>query len=134
MSETTTVLEHVVANSGQLTTWALSVAGASVLAIVSTSYRRPARLPWRLPYLIFVPGWMCIAFSLYRGHELIGHFLASIMVSPTLLRPISQNIHNAYDDQRAYLLYGLTFFGIWLSIYLLTWVFHGTLYKQEGKE
>jgi hypothetical protein len=128
-----TILEQVTANSGQLTGWALAVAGATAITIVSTSYRRPQRLRWRLPYLLFIPGWYCVAYSLYSGNRLIGSFLAAIMVRPELRREISSEINDLYDVQRSFLLYSLVFFGVWLLIYLLTWIFDDSLYAGDKK-
>ena len=74
------VLKLVMDSSSQLSGWALAIVGGSVAVIVSTSYRRPDALRWRLLYLLFLPGWICIAYSLYLGNKLVGKYLASIMV------------------------------------------------------
>lgn len=133
MAETTTVLELVLASSAQLSAWALAVTGGTVAAIVSTSYRRPEHLSWRLPFLLFIPGWSCIAYSLYAGNNLVGRFLASRMVQPERMREISSKINDLYDDQRNFLLYSLAFFGLWLIIYLITWTFTDEFRKGDGK-
>ena len=123
MADPTPVLDYVLASSAQISAWALAVAGGSVAAVLSTSYRRPSHLKWRFPYLLFIPGWSCIAYSLYSGNNLIGRFLASKMVQVEKLRDISSKINDLYDDQRNFLLYSLAFFGLWLVIYLVVWTF-----------
>jgi hypothetical protein len=133
MAEAISVLDHVLASSGQLTTWALAVVAGTVATVVSTSYRRPQHLSWRLPFLLFIPGWSCIAYSLYVGNELVGGFLASKMVQPDRLRAIASKINDLYDDQRNFLLYSLVFFGLWLIIYLVTWTFTEEFQKGESK-
>lgn len=133
MTESTPVLDHVLASSGQLTAWALAVVAGTVATVVSTSYRRPMNLTWRLPFLLFIPGWSCIAYSLYVGNELVGAFLASKMVPADTLRNIASNINNLYDDQRNFLLYSFVFFGLWLAIYMITWTFTDELQKGNEK-
>ena len=128
MSLSTSILEQVNGSSAQFTAWALMIFGGTVLAIVSTSYRRPTQVVWRLPYLLFIPGWISIAISLYWGNVVVGHFLASLMVSPDILRDIAQKINTAYDNQRDFLLYSLIFFGGWLLFHLLVWIFNDITY------
>jgi len=133
MTETTSVLDYVLASSGQLTTWALAVAAGTVATVVSTSYRRPRNLKWRSPFLLFIPGWSCIAYSLYMGNELVGGFLASKMVKAEKFSDIASSINNLYADQRNFLLYSFIFFGLWLFIYLITWTFTDEFQKGEEK-
>jgi hypothetical protein len=128
------ILKHVMDNSSQLISWALSIGGGTVAVIVSTSYRRPDSLPWRLPYLLFIPGWICIGYSLYLGNNLVGKYLASTMVRQEQIEIIGSQVNNIYADQRAYLLYSLVFFGLWLLIYMLSWIFSESLYTGGKNE
>lgn len=122
MADSTSALDYVLASSSQLTTLALAVAGTSVAAVVSTSYRRPHQLKWRYPFLLFIPGWACIAYSLYSGNQLVGSYLASKM-APGQLATISSRVNDLYADQRNFLLYSLVFFAVWLIVYLTIWTF-----------
>ena len=133
MADATPVLDYVLGSSAQLSAWALAVAGGSVAALLSTSYRRPERPLWRYPFLLFLPGWVCIANSLYAGNNLVGRFLASKMVSVDKLRDIASKINDLYDDQRNFLLYSLVFFGVWLAIYLAVWTFTDEFKKGDAK-
>ena len=133
MSEVAPVLDYVLASSAQLSAWGLAVAGGSVAAVVSTSYRRPQHVKWRYPFLLFIPGWSCIAYSLYAGNNLVGRFLASKMVQSDKVRDIASKINDLYDDQRNFLLYSLAFFGLWLLAYLAIWTFTDEFQKGDTK-
>ncbi len=134
MVEILDALKQIMDSSSQLSGWALAIVGGSVAVIVSTSYRRPEALRWRLLYLLFLPGWICIGYSLYLGNELVGKYLAAITVrNKELVVTIASNVNDIYSDQRVYLLYSLVFFGLWLLIYLLSWIFVETFHKGDNK-
>ena len=118
-----TVLKQVVDSSASLTSWALACAGATVVAIVSTSYRRPPELWHRLIYLAFLPGWFFLARSLAHGDGLVRHYLASLMVKTELVAPIAQEMNDAFMNQHVNLMYSLACFGAWLIAYLGIWIF-----------
>ena len=127
------ILKEIVGASEGLSTWALTVAGASLLAIVSTSYHRPRSLPGRLPYLLFLPGWGAIGYSLYLGNLISAKYLAD-RLSPGHLSEIGDQINNLFLDQKTSFLIALLFFSAWLVIYLLTWIFTEDLGKNGGKD
>ena len=133
MTDITSVMKQVVESSSQLTTWALLVGGGSVAAIVSTSYRRPLLLKFRMPYLLFIPGWCALGYSLYSGDLIMRMHLAMHMVSTTVASKIPQDINNAYRDQQIFLFVALGFFATWLLLYLLNWVFSNSLSDGEKK-
>jgi hypothetical protein len=133
MATETPVLDYVLAGSGQLSSWALAVAGASVAAVVGTSYRRPETMAWRLPFLLFIPGWLFLADSLYCGHSISGRFLAAKMVHADKVREIASKINDLYESQRTSLLVSLGFFGVWLAVYICIWVFTDELAGKEEK-
>lgn len=133
MADIPTILKQVMDCSSQLSAWALAIGGGTVAVIVSTSYRRPESLIWRLPYLLFLPGWICIGYSLYLGNKLVGKYLASIMVRPEHLQIIPPQINDIYADQRSYLLSSLVFFCLWLLVYMLSWIF-AEPFNTRGKK
>lgn len=133
MVDIPSVLKEVLDSSSQLSGWALAMVGGSVVVIVSTSYRRPDALLWRLPYLLFVPGWICIAFSLYLGNKIVGKYLASLMVHQEQISNIAFQVNDIYSDQRVYFLLSLVFFGLWLLIHLISWVFVETVHAGDKK-
>lgn len=131
MSDAKPVLDYVLTSSSELTTWALAVGAGTVAAVLGTSYHRPTLLIHRLPYLLFVPGWACLAISLYKGNDLSGRYLASKMVSPEAVRTIASAINDLYDAQRVLLLWALVFFTLWLAIYLYFWIFDDAFIAKE---
>jgi len=132
MSDIPSILKQVMENSSQLSGWALVIGGGTVAVIVSTSYRRPDSLLWRLPYLLFIPGWMCLGYSLYLGNNLVGKYLASIMVEQKQAAVIASQVNDIYATQHSYLLYSLEFFGLWLLIYMLFWIFSESFHTGQN--
>lgn len=120
--DTLSILKQISDSSTQLSTYALAVFGGAVAAVLGTSYRRPHQLRWRLPFLLFVPGWIYLGMSLYSGNVISRRYLAATMVKQTDLRDIASQVNNDYADQHKWLLMSLVFFGAWLITYLLYWV------------
>lgn len=116
------VLKQIAESSAQLSTSALAVFGGTVAAILGTSYRRPNQLRWRLPFLLFVPGWICLGQSLYLGSVISGRYLAATMVKRSEWMDIAARVNDDYASQHDWLLASLVFFGAWLVVYLLYWV------------
>ena len=123
MADIPSILKQVLDSSTQLSGWALIIGGGAVAVIVSTSYYRPKRLCFRFPYLLFLPGWACIGYSLYLGNSIVGKYLASIMVREDQIASIAAQVNDIFSNQHVYLLYSLGFFGLWLFLYVLFWVF-----------
>lgn len=133
MVDIPTILKQVMESSSQLSVWALAIGGGTVAVIVSTSYRRPALLRWRLPYLLFLPGWISIGYSLYLGNNLVGKYLASIMVRQEEVGRIASQVNDIYANQHYYLLSSLVFFGLWLLIFMLSWIFTDSFHTGGEK-
>lgn len=125
------ILKQVLDSSSLLITWALAIGAASVATIVSTSYIRPASFLHRLPYLIFIPGWFSLGYSLYLGDKLARSYIALLMVKSEIAKTIPPQINDLYSDQRWYLFQSVLFFGIWLVIFLLTWVFSNQISYRD---
>ena len=123
MGDALAVLKLVADGSAQLSTTALAVFGGSVAAVLGSSYRRPDAFWWRAPSLLFVPGWICLAVSLYLGNVISGRYLASNMVGVSNINSIAERINDDYASQRGWFLASLIFFGVWLLISLCYWVF-----------
>lgn len=133
MTDIPSILKQVMDSSTQLSGWALVIGGGTVAVIVSTSYRRPDSLGWRLPYLFFIPGWGCIGYCLHLGNSLVGKYLASIMVREDQVAVIASQVNDIFASQHAYLLYSLGFFGLWLLTYVLSWIFSETFQTGDDK-
>ena len=132
MTDAVSILKEIAGNSAVLATTAIGVFGGSVAAVIGTSYRRPDALAWRLPSLLFAPGWVCLAVSLYLGNVITGRYLASTMVVAADLPTIAERINDDYASQRNWFLCSLVFFGLWLFISLGYWVFIGPSEKEAA--
>lgn len=115
----------VAENSQALITWSLSIIGGSIVAIVGTSYIRPAHLYLRLLYLLFIPGWTFLSLSIHKGHKIARHYIASIFnKQQSELIEIGEKINTCYDSQITHFEIALVFFAIWLGGFLLGWIFN----------
>jgi len=133
MDDITAVIKEVVAYSSQLTTWALAVLGVTVATIISTSYTRPIDQKFRLANLLFIPGWIFLSFSIYHGEQITRKYLAAIMVKPELIPKLASDINDLFSDQRLCFLVSLMFFGVWLFVFLLQWVFVNSISGSKTK-
>ncbi|WP_442112210.1 hypothetical protein [Pseudomonas sp. NUPR-001] len=122
MTDLPSILKEVLDSSTVLSGWAVAIGGATVAVIIGTSHNRPDSWPLRLLYLLFLPGWAGLAYSIYLGNQLVGSYLAT-RFNPSSIDVISELINNLYADQRSYLLWSLAFFAIWLTGYTLAWIF-----------
>jgi hypothetical protein len=122
--DTASFLKQVLENSTQLSTWGLAVFGGTVVAILGTSYRRPHSLYWRLPFLLFIPGWFCLGWSMHLGNAIAGRYLAATAPgNESRLDTIAGLINLDYSNQQTWLLWSLATFAVWLALYLLHWIF-----------
>lgn len=120
-------LKSMAEESQTLTGWGLAIIGASIIAIASTSYLRPPSRRVRLIYLLFIPGWLFIALSVRNGDAVSNHYSAAVFAkNRELLRQIGSLMNTAFDHQRTHLQWGLAFFGVWLLVFALWWIFAET--------
>lgn len=120
--------------SATFATWSLTVIGASVLAIISTSYLRPVRKTIRYAYFLFIPGWICLAVSLFEGNMIARRLAAAYFTAPTnksILLEIGLNVNKEFGRQIDYFKSGLAFFALWLIVYLIWWVVGDWKLKNE---
>lgn len=117
-------LKIIVEGSQTLTGWSLIIIGGSIAVIVGTSYLRPKKVAWRLPFLLFIPGWGFLSLSIYNGDKLSRSYMAAVLINneKTLIE-IGEAINAYYDAQISNFGYGLIGFAIWLLIFLLWWIF-----------
>jgi len=117
-------LKEMAEDSRTLTGWALAIIAASIVAIASTSYFRPLSRRVRAFYLLFIPGWVLIALSVYNGDKISRRYAAAAFAQKRepLLR-IGDFMNTEFASQLTYLHVGLIFFAIWLLFFILWWVF-----------
>lgn len=113
----------VAASAQTIMGWALLIIGGTVLALLQRSYMRSNKLQIRLIYLLFVPGWIFLARSIYSGTRVQGVYLAALLTSRPDPRRLKFTINSDFADQISNLMYGLSFFSLWLLAYLLWWIF-----------
>lgn len=115
-------LRAIIESSNVMTNWALTLVGASVVAIVSTSNLRPTTRLARLPYFLFLVGWLCLGVSAYHGYLLSGNYVAAQLVDPAGIKKILEEMNTRFIAQQTWFKRGLLPFGIWLVVFLFWWV------------
>lgn len=127
------IAEH----SKTITSLALGIIGGSIAAILGTSYRKPGP-KFRKFYFLFIPGWFLAAISIYIGDYLV-RSIYSLNIFPGAtanIKKFSESIssmNNNYKLQSLFLLLCLTLFIIWLTGYLV-WFIFGKEVKNEKKK
>jgi hypothetical protein len=121
--------------SNILLTWGLAIIAGSIITIVSTSYLRPFDRKIRLIYLLFIPGWIFVALSVYFGNHIARRYIAGmIVVNKDTLRLIESRMLDDYGSQLTLLQTGLVFFSLWLFSFLLWWIFgHWSANTEKAK-
>lgn len=117
-------LKTMADGSSTLVGWGLTIIGASIAIIVSTSYFRPTNQRTRMIYLLFIPGWVSISLSIYYGNRISRDYIAAALVPRNdVVRDIGNSINDEFGLQLLFLQLGLLCFSIWLLLFLLWWVF-----------
>lgn len=115
--------EAVVSFAQSLAQWEFVIIGASVLVLVGTSYNRPRPMLIRAFYLLFLPAWGCLAYSIYRGMRAQAAYLAYLLLPVTTIAGATRTLNKDIQAQILWMWSGLICFSIWLVAYLLWWTF-----------
>lgn len=111
-----------------LSQWGLLIIGASMIIIVSTGYYRPTSRRMRFIYLWFVPAWILLAASIYRGIQVQGSYVAYLIAArknnAKLIDTIAINMNQATTSQIWFLEAGLVCLAIWLATYFWLWIWY----------
>lgn len=112
-----------------LSQWSLLIFGGSLAIILGTSYRRPATRRMRLIYLLFLPAWSLLAFSIYEGFEVQGSYVAYLLAARgkgaavnAKIGDIAIDINTATTLQTRGLESALVLLGVWIVVYTLWWI------------
>lgn len=116
-------IDLVVQSTQDHITWALSVLGGSIAAIIGTAYVSPTRRLLRSWYLLFVPGWILLSASIYYGDLVSRRHIATKFVADENVLMIVKAINSDYVMQQRLLFAAIVIFTIWLIGYLLWWIF-----------
>jgi hypothetical protein len=128
-----TAIKAVSSGSNSMYSLGLTVIGATIAAIISTSYLRPAPKRIRLIYLLFLPGWVLIGASIFFGDKIARRNIAAHFARSTQqLVPITEGMNADYLWQRDLMAAGLGALGIWLALYLLWWIFGRSPVADKG--
>lgn len=116
--------DKIALESKSITSWCFTIIGASILTFISTSYSRPNELKYKLAYLLFIPGWILLTLSISFGNEISGNILAANLFPKSekimiILSSINENFH----CQQTYFKNGLSFFVVWLILFMIWWIF-----------
>ena len=117
--------------ANSLTSWAFLMMGGSIVAILGTSYYRPRSLAVRCAYFAFIPAWFYLAWSIYAGTRVQSVYLAALFSRAPDIPQLKATLNGDALSQIRRMETGLGFFGLWLTVYLLWWVFNKEV--KEGK-
>jgi hypothetical protein len=127
--------EAVQALAQGLSQWDLLIIGGSLVMIVSTGYYRPNTRRERLFYLLFLPSWVLLAFSIYRGIRIQGSYVAYLVAAQhqnsQLIQNIAQKMNDDANSQIADLEAALLCLGLWLVIYIFWWALTDRI-REDG--
>ena len=127
--------EAVQALAQGLSQWDLLIIGGSLVMIVSTGYYRPSTRRMRLFYLLFLPSWVLLAFSIYRGIRIQGSYVAYLVAAQhqnaQLIQNIAQKMNDDANSQIADLELALLCLGLWLVIYIFWWALTDRI-REDG--
>lgn len=118
-----------------LTQWCFLTVAGTILALVGTSYRRPLTRKTRLGYLLFLPGWYFLFRSILDGVSVQGVYLAYLFTNPDAarLKYSFADINDRVFRQVHHFKYGLTFFAVWLLLFLLWWIFSNQVAQESNQ-
>jgi hypothetical protein len=125
-----TAIKEIVSSSNTITTWSLSLLGASLLAILSTSYIKPIGKWSKLIYLLFAAGWFFLGKSIVNGDCLVRRSIMAF-INQERIQIIGEKMNDEFALQLNNFKLSLLFFGIWLFLYLLWWVFQDFIIKTN---
>ena len=117
-------INSIVSLSKSLSTLSATIFGASILFLISTSYKKPDTRSGRYFFLILLPVWISLVTSLYYSVLLERHDAAKNQTTKEAFRGIILGtVRESYHSQFNWFFVGLCFLGIGLSIYLFWWIY-----------
>ena len=123
-------VQTIISSSNTISTWSLSMLAASILAIVSTSYVRPGK--WgKLLYLLFIPGWIFLILAIDNNNTIVRRGIAATIDENRILS-IIEKMNDEFALQLSNFKASLIFFGIWLLLFLLWWIFQDFFNKPKN--
>ena len=124
------IVKSISESSNLINNWALSILGATLVAILSTSYIKPVGKFWKLIYLLYIPGWYFLYISLGANDSLNRRGLMA-QIKPERLEEIIDKMNDDFYSQIQNFRYAVGCFCIWLILYLIWFIFNDIFDKTN---
>lgn len=125
-------LKAILDNSATLINWALAVMGGSVAAVIGSSYERPKTWSDRLMYVLFVPAWIVLGLSIFKGKQISGSFIAAQFATrEETIHDILNRMNDGFLFQWSMLESGLVVLFVWLIWFLVWFIFFSTRNSEK---
>ncbi len=121
-STTDKALELAASFSQSLSQWSYIVLGGSVAIILRDLKYRPKDNLIRHSFWVFIPGWVCLAFSIYEGIRVQQRYVARWMNPSPQINEIVEKFSRHTLLQIRSMEIGLFCFALWLSFFLVRWI------------
>ncbi len=108
--------------------WALAIFGATAVGLIGGKYLHPTGA-FRFIYLLFLPGWLFLAISIFYGERVTRRLTASAFAKDNEERlfQIGDAMNKDYYKQQWYFQLSLLTLGAWLVCLLIWWVLTGDI-------
>jgi hypothetical protein len=116
-------LETVSAYAASLSQYAYLIIGATLLLIFGGKHRPPADVRLRGIYLLFIPVWALLIFSIYFGARVQQAHLAYLLFNTDNFTDASRAMNGDSSWQMKCLIWGIVLLGTWTTAYLFYWIF-----------
>ena len=153
-------LKSITEYSNYINDLAFKLVVATLAIILTTSYVKPVAKKWKIIYLVFIPGWLFLYFSISNNVKLnrsalmaqviyndIDSFkkynkIDSVAISDTVsvinkkvtnLNQTFVEVNSSFSRQLNFFKCSLIAFAIWLLAYLFWWIFFDKLIQNENK-
>ena len=103
--------------------WSIMMVGASLLALISTSYSKPQVRFLRSYYFLFIPAWFFLGQSIYYGDLVRRGYIAASLMSENTYFGVHEAMNANFIEQISALRYGVAFLSFWLLLYIVWFVF-----------
>jgi hypothetical protein len=117
----TNTVQAIISASNNIASWSLSLLGATLLAVLSSSYIKPLGKWSKLIYLLFIPGWVFLALSIKCNDTITRRGIAAT-IDPNRIPSIVDKMNDEFALQLKDFNIALYLFGLWLLLFLLWWI------------
>jgi hypothetical protein len=126
-------LEAAASYAQSLAQWGFIIIGGSLVLVLGNSHRWPKARKLRVAYLLFLLAWASLAVSIYFGTRVQQAHLAYLLVPSTTIEGTTLTANHDLAYEIFWMLTGLFFLGLWLSIYLVWSVISKEIPNARGE-